>query len=129
LAPLLKNNSVLAKELGFDAEFVENVPYAERAGVRFRQQAKFHPRKYLAALLGRLPGNGSHVFENSEVSAVEEDPLVARVGRHKVRCRYVVIATHCPTMGKTSLVSATLFQTKPVLSAARPLCQSRCRFN
>src|SRR5262249_8748777 len=56
---LLRKDAELAKELGFRAEFVENVPYARRAGVRFADQAKFHPRKYLAGLLKSLPGDGS----------------------------------------------------------------------
>ena len=58
---------------------------------------------------------GRAFSENSEVSAVEEDPLQLRVGSHNPQCRYVMIATHCPIMGKTSLVSATLFQTKLAL--------------
>jgi glycine/D-amino acid oxidase-like deaminating enzyme/nitrite reductase/ring-hydroxylating ferredoxin subunit len=112
---LLERDAELARELGFDAEFIEAVPYAGRPGVRFSHQAKFHPRKYLAALVARIPGNGSHVFEQSEVSAVEEEPLTAKVGEHRIRCDYVIIATHCPIMGKTNLVSATLFQSKLAL--------------
>jgi glycine/D-amino acid oxidase-like deaminating enzyme/nitrite reductase/ring-hydroxylating ferredoxin subunit len=112
---LLEKDAALAKELGFCAELVESVPYANRPGVRFANQAKFHPLKYLAGLLGTIKGNGSYVFENSEASAVEEKPFSVKVGRHRIRCRFVMIATHCPIMGKTNLVKATLFQTKLAL--------------
>lgn len=111
----LEKDAQLAQELGFQAEFLESVPYANRPGVRFQHQAKFHPRKYLAALLKDLPGQGSYVFENSDASCVEGEPLSVQVGKHKIKCQYLIIATHNPIMGKMGFVSATLFQTKLAL--------------
>src|SRR5687768_15433333 len=43
-AESLREDAELARELGFAAEFIEKVPYADRLGVKFRHQAKFHPR-------------------------------------------------------------------------------------
>ena len=111
----LEEDAQLARELGFDADFVNSVPYANRPGVRFANQAKFHPLKYLAPLLESIPGDGSHVFENTEVSEVEPDPLIVHAGKYKVRCSYLVIATHTPLVGKANLVKATLFQSKLAL--------------
>src|SRR5204863_3279478 len=50
-----------------------------------------------------------------EAEQISDDPLTVKTGRHKIRCQYVVIATHTPIMGKTSLVAATLFQSKLAL--------------
>jgi glycine/D-amino acid oxidase-like deaminating enzyme len=111
----LRKDANHAVELGFQAEWVDSVPYAHRPGVLFRNQAKFHPRKYLAALLRDLDGNGSYVFENSEASGIESKPLTVAVEQFKIRCQYVVIATHCPLMGERNLISATLFQSKLAL--------------
>ena len=111
----LEEDAQLARDLGFDARFMEKVPYADRCGVRFGNQAKFHPLKYLAPLLAKIPGDGSHVFENSEAHDIEDDPLTVHVGKFKVRCQYLVIATHTPLLGKTSLVKGTLFQSKLAL--------------
>lgn len=111
----LQKDAELARQLGFKAEFVESVPYALRPGVRFEGQAKFHPLKYLAPLLRAIRENGGYVFENTEASEIESDPLVVHAGRYKIRCSYLVIATHNPLVGKTGLVSATLFQTKLML--------------
>src|SRR6185295_8979064 len=44
----LREDAKLAEELGFDAEFLANVEFANRPGVRFTEQARFHPLKYLA---------------------------------------------------------------------------------
>jgi glycine/D-amino acid oxidase-like deaminating enzyme/nitrite reductase/ring-hydroxylating ferredoxin subunit len=109
---LLEADVQLARELDFDAQFVQEVPYAHRPGIRFAHQAKFHPLKYLAPLLQSISGDGSHVFENTEAGEIEADPLVVHAGSYKVRCQYLMIATHAPLMGKTGLFRATLFQSK-----------------
>ena len=58
----LKEDFELARQLDFDVQWLDKVPYANRPGIRFTNQAKFHPRKYLAALLTAIPGDGSYVF-------------------------------------------------------------------
>src|SRR6476660_1211428 len=64
---LLQRDAELANEFGFSASFLERVPFVNRPGVKFGNQAKFHPRKYLAGLLKAIEGGGSYVFENTEV--------------------------------------------------------------
>jgi nitrite reductase/ring-hydroxylating ferredoxin subunit len=83
--------------------------------VRFAHQAKFHPLKYLEPLVRAIPGNGSFVFEKTAYEDVEEKPLAVRANGKKIRCRYLIIATHNPLMGKQGLVTATLFQSKLAL--------------
>jgi len=111
----LKEDAELARELGFDAKFLQAIPGLSRPGVIFANQAKFHPFKYLAPLLESISGNGSHVFENSEAEEIEEKPLTVRCGKFKVRCQYLMIATHTPLLGKTGLMKGTLFQSKLAL--------------
>jgi len=107
-----REEAELARELGFDAQFMDAVPFAKRPGIRFANQAKFHPLHYLAGLLKAIPGDGSYVFENSEVNEFQQEPLALKANDRTVRCEYVVIATHVPLMGLTGLVGATLLQTK-----------------
>lgn len=111
----LEKDFALATELGFTADWLEQVPYANRPGIRFHNQAKFDPVKYLSPILKYIHGNGSFVFEKSEAGQIESDPLTIHVGQHKVRCGYLMIATHTPLMGKSSMSSATLFQSKLAL--------------
>jgi glycine/D-amino acid oxidase-like deaminating enzyme/nitrite reductase/ring-hydroxylating ferredoxin subunit len=108
----LKDEARLARQLGFDATFLPAVPYFDKPGIRFADQAKFHPLKYLAALAKTVNGNGSDIFELSEITEVESDPMVVKANGKRIECDWLVIATHVPLMGKTGLVSATLFQTK-----------------
>ena len=63
----LEHEAELADELGFDARLIESVPLFHRPGVRFENQAKFHPRKYLLALLRLLcEGKGCQIYESTK---------------------------------------------------------------
>ncbi len=108
----LEEDAALAREFGFDAEWVDRVPYSGHAGVRFAHQAKFHPLQYLDPMVRAIPGDGSQVFEHTAFEDVEEDPMTVCAGGRRIRCEYLVIATHNPLMGKKSLLPATLFQSK-----------------
>lgn len=101
-----------ARKLGFPVTFVPSVPFCHRPGIHFPNQAKFDPLKFVAALAKLVQGDGSAVYERTEVSEVQEDPLRLTVGKAAIQADYLVIATHVPLMGKTGLISATLFQTK-----------------
>jgi len=108
----LQEQAELARELGFSATYVPDIRSLDRAGVRFDNQALFHPRKYLASLLNVIDGDGSVVFEHTTADEVVDDPLTIKAGNYRVSCDYVVLATHNPIIGKASLTAATLLQTK-----------------
>src|SRR4029453_15212341 len=59
-ASSLKKEADLAAKLGFDAAYLNSAPYFNLPAVRFANQAKFHPRKYLRSLVAKIPRNGSH---------------------------------------------------------------------
>lgn len=109
---LLHQEAALAGELGFDARYVDAVPFFDTPGVEYGGQAKFHPRKYLSALAKLIDGGGSHIFEHTESEEVSEEPLGVKAGGHTLSCDSVVIATHTPLMGKTNMASAIGLQTK-----------------
>ena len=108
----LREEAELAQKLGFDAAFLDCVPFMDRPGIRFANQALFHPLKYLSGLLQRIPGDGSHAYEHSEATEFHDQPLGLTVNGRRLECDYLVIATHVPLMGNAGLPSATLFQTK-----------------
>jgi glycine/D-amino acid oxidase-like deaminating enzyme/nitrite reductase/ring-hydroxylating ferredoxin subunit len=111
----LEKEAALAKELGIQAEMVAAVPVFEVPGVRFSHQAIFHPLKYLRSLLRVIDGGGSHVCEETNVDEITDEPLAVKCGAHRVRGKYLVLATHTPLQGTTGTMSALLFQTKLAL--------------
>lgn len=108
----LKIEAALASELGFDAEYLDFVPLVDRPGVRFADQARLHPRKYLAGVAKAFEALGGRIHEHSDVSEFCDDPRRLKVNGYTVKCDDVVIATHNPLVGFTGMVGATLFQTK-----------------
>jgi len=109
---LLMEDGSLAVELGFEARFMESVPVFAQPGLRFPDQAKFNPRKYLAEVLKAASGEGCHIFEKSPVDDILDQPLRVKCGAFTIRCSHVFIATHVPLQGLTGTLSAALFQTK-----------------
>ena len=109
---LLQEDAALARELGFEAKFIEMVPFTGAPGVRFAQQARFHPSKYLAAMAEHIQQKGGAIFEKTSFEETQDEPLAVRANGREVRCKYVVIATHNPLMGRKGLLTASLLQTK-----------------
>jgi glycine/D-amino acid oxidase-like deaminating enzyme/nitrite reductase/ring-hydroxylating ferredoxin subunit len=111
----LEEDATLAREMGFDAEFVETVPLMNRPGVRFADQARIHPRSYLAGVAKAFVALGGRIYEHSTADEFCDDPRAVKVGSHTVQCDDIVIATHNPLVGLAGLAGATLFQTKLAL--------------
>ena len=111
----LKADATLAGELGFDAEYLESVPLVGRPGVRFANQARIHPRQYLAGVAKAFVALGGRIHEHSEADEFCDDPRAVKANGHTVTCEDVVIATHNPLVGFGGMAGATLFQTKLAL--------------
>ena len=108
----LREEAMLAAELGFDVSLVDEVPLAGGPGLRFDGQARFHPRKYLAGLARAITDRGGLIFEHSAAETFCDEPRAVTCNGHTLTCGDIVLATHTPLMGNTGLLSATLFQTK-----------------
>ncbi len=111
----LEEDATLAREMGFDAELVETVPLMNRPGIRFADQARIHPRSYLAGVAKAFVALGGRIYEHSTADEFCDDPRAVKVGSHTVQSDDIVIATHNPLVGLAGLAGATLFQTKLAL--------------
>ena len=110
-----RDEAALAEELGFDATHLDDVPFAGVPGVVFENQARFHPRKYLAGVARAIEAAGGHIYRRSAAEEFSDKPLSVKANGHTITCRDIVLATHTPLMGNTGMASATLFQTKLAL--------------
>lgn len=111
----LKEEAALAGELGFDVEYVDAVPVIGRPGVRFADQARLHPRRYLAGVAKALVALGGRIHEHSDVDEFCDEPRAVKVNGHTLAFEDLVIATHNPLVGLAGIAGATLFQTKLAL--------------
>jgi glycine/D-amino acid oxidase-like deaminating enzyme/nitrite reductase/ring-hydroxylating ferredoxin subunit len=99
----VRQEAETAARLGLPASFVREtpLPFPVAGAARFDNQAEFHPRKYLLHFVDQLPGDGSHVFEETRALKVDEGDL-CRVETDKgvVRARAVVVATSLPFLDR-----------------------------
>jgi glycine/D-amino acid oxidase-like deaminating enzyme/nitrite reductase/ring-hydroxylating ferredoxin subunit len=102
-ATQLKDEVEVQQAAGLEAEIVRDtpLPFPVSGAIRVENQAQFHPRRYLLALAATLPGDGSHVFENSRVQTVKHgEPCEVIADRGVVRAGDVVVATHLPILDR-----------------------------
>lgn len=100
---LVKQEAQVERAAGLPASLVREtpLPYPVTAAVRLENQAQFHPRKYLLALAATIPGDGSHVFEQSRVQTVKHGEPCEVIAEHGVvRAADVVVATHLPILDR-----------------------------
>ena len=93
-----------ARAAGLPVSFVteSSLPFPIAGAVRQEDQAQFHPRKYLLALVDRFVSNGGLVFGDTRVTGVKEAEVctVDTERGRSVRARRVVLATHYPILDR-----------------------------
>jgi glycine/D-amino acid oxidase-like deaminating enzyme/nitrite reductase/ring-hydroxylating ferredoxin subunit len=110
-----RDEAQLAEQVGFDATFVDDVPFMGGPGIRFENQARIHPRKFLAGVAKAIRAKGGEIYEHSPAEEFASDPPRIKVNGHWLGGKDIVIATHDPLVGLASTLSASLFQTKLAL--------------
>ena len=108
----LQHDALLSDGFGFDAEFVESDPLFQRPAVRFPNQLKFHPLKYVNAIATALSGDGCHVFSETSGSNIDSEKHELRTDAGAITYDAVVAATHVPIQGERGTFGAAVFQTK-----------------
>jgi glycine/D-amino acid oxidase-like deaminating enzyme/nitrite reductase/ring-hydroxylating ferredoxin subunit len=95
----LRQECEVERKAGLAASMVDEtpLPFDVAAALKLEDQAQFHPRKYLLALAATIPGDGSHVFEQSRIRNVRQAaPCVVESDRARLLAKDVVVATHLP---------------------------------
>ncbi|HEU4679655.1 MAG TPA: FAD-dependent oxidoreductase [Terrimicrobiaceae bacterium] len=111
-AASLREDALIANALGFDAAFIENDPVFQRPAVRFPNQLKFHPLKYLNVIAQTIPGDGCHIFSRTSGSNINSDKHELETKEGSISYGAVVAATNVPILGERNTLGGALFQTK-----------------
>ena len=99
-------------KLGFCGELAERVPlpFPTAGAVRFRNQAQFHPLKFVSALSRDL-----HIYEHTEVRELAGTTAVTDRGR--ISAEKIIVATHFPFLNKHGSYFIKLYQRRSYVIA------------
>jgi glycine/D-amino acid oxidase-like deaminating enzyme/nitrite reductase/ring-hydroxylating ferredoxin subunit len=117
----IEKEAQTAERLGLPAEITSHtdLPFRVATAVRFRDQARFHPRKYLLALAAGLDRAGVAIHEETPALEVREgSPCEVRTERGTVKADRVVVATHQP-FGMRGLYFARMWLKRSYAIAVR----------
>uniref|UniRef100_A0A7U3YIJ6 FAD dependent oxidoreductase n=1 Tax=Geobacillus sp. (strain Y4.1MC1) TaxID=581103 RepID=A0A7U3YIJ6_GEOS0 len=88
------------EKLGIDGTFVESLPLPlpVKGAVMMKNQAQFHPLKYLAKLVNAIIQAGGRIYEHTPAADIEQGSALTVVTRDKKRvaCEHVVVCSHFP---------------------------------
>lgn len=104
----MKEEVSAAARAGLPASFVTDIelPFHVRGAVKFSDQAKFNAVKFTRSLAKHVAGNGSVVFENSEVNTFEDgDTCKISTESGTIFAKYIVIASKIPPWPLTARAS------------------------
>ena len=101
----LEDELAVLDTLGFQAEFAENLPlpFPTVGGVKFPQQAQFHPLKFLSAIAEDLT-----IYESTPVRQLAKGVAITSNG--KIYADTVIVATHFPFLNKHGSYFLKLYQ-------------------
>jgi glycine/D-amino acid oxidase-like deaminating enzyme/nitrite reductase/ring-hydroxylating ferredoxin subunit len=99
----LQEESDAMRAAGVAADFTRetDLPFPVAGAIRVDDQAQFHPVKFLAGLVARIPSDGGYVFEGARATGVRRaDPCVVETKAGQVRAKHVVLATQLPFLDR-----------------------------
>jgi glycine/D-amino acid oxidase-like deaminating enzyme len=96
-----KNEAKVAAKFGLPAEFLTEtpLPFKVRGAVKFTDQAKMTAQKYVSGLANIVNGDGSFVFEGSNVTRIKDgQPCRISTDKGTVIAKDCIVATNVPTL-------------------------------
>ncbi|MCM3569178.1 FAD-dependent oxidoreductase [Neobacillus mesonae] len=102
------------QKLGIDGALKDTIPFKIQVtgALLMKNQAQYHPLKFLKSLLNEAVTAGCLVYEKTTATDIEDDktePKVYVKGGHKVTCKHLIMATHFPFYDKIGLFFARMY--------------------
>lgn len=100
------------QKLGFEAGLKENIPLPLNVvgAVEFKNQAQFHPLKFIANI-----AEGLNIFEHTRVKELEGNSAVTDGGR--IEAKNIIVATHFPFINKHGSYYIKMYQDRSYVLA------------
>lgn len=120
----IKKEIKAVQNLGFNCEFVTKtgLPFEIQGAICFKNQAQFHPLKYLYGLCKCIIKNNGSIYKNSTVYDVkkDEDYYITYSNDLQVKSKYVIVATHYPIINFPGFYFTKMYQSTSYIIAIDP---------
>ncbi|MCO0596070.1 FAD-dependent oxidoreductase [Peribacillus butanolivorans] len=88
------------QKLGIRGDYAEKIPFSIpcKAAVIMKDQAQFHPLKYLTALIPPILEAGGNIYERTTAMKIEDGkpPTVKTETGHIIKSNHIIVASHFP---------------------------------
>ncbi|MGE6377312.1 FAD-dependent oxidoreductase [Peribacillus muralis] len=111
------------QKLGIRGDYTDEIPFSIpcKAAVIMKDQAQFHPLKYLTALISTIQEAGGTIHEYTTAMKIEDGdpPTVLTDTGHSIKSKQVIVASHFPFNDETGLYFARVHVKRSYVLAIR----------
>lgn len=102
------------QSLGIAGEITTQIPFNIKIknAIVMKNQARYHPLKFLKGLLNTAVQSGCLIFENTtakDIKDEEDEPEVLTTNGHSITCKHVIVSSHFPYCDKLGLYFARMY--------------------
>ncbi|MGG3496858.1 FAD-dependent oxidoreductase [Peribacillus simplex] len=109
----VQNELKAYQKLGIRGDYAESIPFSIpcKAAVIMKDQAQFHPLKYLTALISKILEAGGTIYERTTAMKIEDGapPTVQTDTGYTIKSNQVIVASHFPFNDETGLYFARVY--------------------
>lgn len=117
----IKKEVKAVQNLGFNCEFVTktSLPFKIEGAICFKNQAQFHPLKYLYGLSNSIINKNGKIYTNTTVFDVKKESnfYITYSEKLNVKSKYVIVATHYPFINFPGFYFTKMYQSTSYIIA------------
>ncbi|MGD6780042.1 FAD-dependent oxidoreductase [Sutcliffiella horikoshii] len=111
------------QKLGIDGDLIYDIPLPleTKSVIVMKNQAQFHPLKYLKVLVDGIVEKGGEIYEHTVATDVEESRGLSVVTKNgaKIECEYIVAGSHFPFYDGNGFFFTRMYAERSYILAAR----------
>lgn len=118
---LLEKEFKTLEKLKYKCEYITDLdlPFKIAGGICFKNQAQFHPIKYINGLAKYVKEKGNKIYTHTIAKEIKksDDKYIVKTDKFSISASYIIIASHYPFFKIKGLYSAKMYQSMSYLIA------------
>lgn len=118
---LMEKEFKTLKKLKYECEYITklDLPFKIEGGIYFKNQAQFHPIKYINGLAKYIEEKGNKIYTHTIAKEIKKsnEKYIVETDKFSIPASYIIIASHYPFLKVKGLYSAKMYQSMSYLIA------------